>query len=636
MRDALVLDLEVVGARRAHQQPRRLVEDAGGRREAQVGLRSPVQGEPGREQGFARETIAVVAQPRPQIPCTELHHLLTVGRKVRLTGGIHRVDGRRGQGDVLPTGRARVGAAVHEAVEVLAQADRVVDIRLPEVQPDRTLTVAVAHGIVAAPADLGLLLGDREQALADRDADGGRTRRHEVGIGLALGAGLVVRADIDPVGPFAGLADKTPPGQADEIEVLFGLDQRDILEVGRGQHVGDTARVLLGREDAEELYGTPIIELRVGLQDDVREFRLTDVLLVDLVEHAAEVEVAGREEHRRVVADPARPLVTDLEAGDIDPKARTRRRGATGDIELQQRTGTTAIRGAPASRRELRTRDRVRREDREPAAPADVLRLAQGLVEVDHAIEGEPVDVDQVVPRPAAAHRKVGEVSCGHQPRHAVERAHGIAAGADGAAQLLTVEERGAGRAVEVGLAATRPGADDDLLERGRVRRRPREASHLEAQRRDLAAYDAHARFGGLHQTRPGSGDGIEPLRQGTDLQDALRCGHRRDGGALAGRHGHGHPLERPARLRAHDLDAYGAFGVLRKDRAGTEEPEARHDAQRPHPCDHRGRSPEGVAVCDDRRSMTGPAWIHTCGPRVMRRLEFVIPIGLQARPSMV
>jgi hypothetical protein len=248
--------------------------------------------------------------------------------------------------------------------------------------------------------------------------------------------------------------------------------------------------VALGREDGEHLETVAVVDLGDRLQDEIRELGLADVLLVDHVEDAPEVETARCQEQRGVVMQAARPVVPQFDACDVDAQAGTRCRAAADDVELQQRAGAAGIRGAPATRRKLRALDRVGGEDREAAAATDVFFLAQRLVEVHHLVEGQAVDEDQVVPRPAAAHGEIGEVAGGDQAGQAVERAHDVTARAHGAAKLFAVEEGRAGS--PEGVCLYRARHHDDLVE-ALV-----DGQHLETHRRRAAR-------AALSAYRPGS-----------------------------------------------------------------------------------------------------------------------------------
>ena len=175
---------------------------------------------------------------------------------------------------------------------------------------------------------------DGEQPFPDRDRVGRRSLGHEVRVSLALGARFVAVAEIETVGPFAGVADEAPPRQSQQAEILFRIQQRHVLEVRRGEHVVDVPCVGFGGDDGEHLDAVAVVYLGDGLQDEVGKLGLADVFLVDQVEDAAKVEAARGQEQCRVVVEPARAVVAEFDAGNVDAQACIRRRAAADDIEL--------------------------------------------------------------------------------------------------------------------------------------------------------------------------------------------------------------------------------------------------------------------------------------------------------------
>ena len=80
------------------------------------------------------------------------------------------------------------------------------------------------------------------------------------------------------------------------------------------------------------------------------------------------------------------------------------------DLEPQERAVLASEGRGESARLEVGLADEVRREDAEAAAAAHVLLLADGLVEVNDLVEGDPVDEDEVVARASPAHGEGGEL----------------------------------------------------------------------------------------------------------------------------------------------------------------------------------------------------------------------------------
>ncbi len=89
MGNAFVPDREVVRICRAHQKTRRLVINAGRRRETPARCRAPVGREAGRQQRLVRETVALETQACPDIPLVEFEHLFAIGGIAGLARRVH-------------------------------------------------------------------------------------------------------------------------------------------------------------------------------------------------------------------------------------------------------------------------------------------------------------------------------------------------------------------------------------------------------------------------------------------------------------------------------------------------------------------------------------------------------------------
>src|SRR5688572_30899121 len=108
----------------------------------------------------------VVAKPCSEVPLIELEYLLAVRGVVSLLRFIGRVDVVRRQRDVLLPGRTRIRRAKDEAIPVLAEGSRILDVGLRDVQTRRRLAEPVAGNVIAAPPDLGFLFVEGHEALA--------------------------------------------------------------------------------------------------------------------------------------------------------------------------------------------------------------------------------------------------------------------------------------------------------------------------------------------------------------------------------------------------------------------------------------------------------------------------------------
>src|SRR5690606_9105720 len=157
-------------------------------------------------------------------------------------------------------------------------------------------------------------------------------------------------------------------------------------------------------------------------------------------EQLAEIQTPRIDEQGGVHGEAGRAVVTDFIACKVVAKTRGRAEVAVGVFQLQQRTRPPAVGRAPPAGGKFRTTDDIRREDRETAAAADVFLFAERGVEVHCLVEGKIIDVDQVIPWPAAAYAEVRELAGGCQAGQAVQREEGVRATADGASQRFPVE----------------------------------------------------------------------------------------------------------------------------------------------------------------------------------------------------
>ncbi len=175
---------------------------------------------------------------------------------------------------------------------------------------------------------------------------------------------------------------------------------------------------------------------------------------------------------------------------------------------------------------------------------------------MNHPVERNVVDQDQVVAGSAAPHGEAGKFAVRYQPRQAVKRPQDVAASACGTAQFLPVKQRVAHCAM--GIGNPRAGRDDDFLERFRA------GKHLEVQRSQLAADHADAGLLDRHQARAVRRDVIEPDRQIAQCDRPAGLRATRYGFAVAAGHGHGYAFERSLSLLADHGDAQPALCALR------------------------------------------------------------------------
>ena len=67
--------------------------------------------------------------------------------------------------------------------------------------------------------------------MLDRDVARRGTGRNEIRKRFALGGRFVAVAYVEAIDPLTGVADQAPPGQPEKTQVLFAVEQGDILEV---------------------------------------------------------------------------------------------------------------------------------------------------------------------------------------------------------------------------------------------------------------------------------------------------------------------------------------------------------------------------------------------------------------------